>query len=58
MNKCLLEIWNSEKKESNWVQGEIVGECDGDVNEDFKRIDVKTKNGVFYGCHPDCVKAL
>ena len=56
MNKCLVEVWNSSLNKSEWIEGEITGECLGDAHENFNRINVKTKIGIFEGCHPDCVK--
>ena len=56
MDNCKLEVWNSALNKSEWVDGEIIGYVNGGVDENFDRIDVKTANGMFYGCHPDCVK--
>jgi hypothetical protein len=55
MNNCVLEVYNSKLKKSQWFKGNIIGYTAGDVNENFERIDVKTDNGIFYGCHPDCI---
>jgi hypothetical protein len=52
---CLLEVYNSSLKKSQWFNGTVLGYYPGDVNENFERIDVQTKNGIFYDCHPDCV---
>lgn len=58
MKKCKLEVYNSNIKKSEWIDGEIIGYVSGDVGEDFDRINVKTKNGIFEGCHPDCLKVI
>jgi len=56
--KCKLLVYNSKTKENEWIDGVIIGYRAGDVNEDFERVDVKTKFGLYEGCHPDCVKTI
>lgn len=55
---CKLLVYNSKTKENEWIEGEITGTIAGEVNENFKRINVKTARGFYKGCHPDCVKIV
>ena len=58
MKKCLVEVYNNKTKKTEWVEGEIIGTRSGDTNEDFERIDIRVKSGIYEGCHPKCVKTL
>ena len=58
MKKCKLMIWDSQLRENIFVDGFVINKVNGDVGENFDRIDVKTDNGIFYACHPDCVKII
>jgi hypothetical protein len=39
-----------------WVEAEVVGYRVGEVGEDFLRIDVKTSERLYSGCHPTAVR--
>lgn len=58
MDKCLLEVYNNKLSKSEWIEGEVIGYRCGDYTEDFERVDVKTQNGIYEGCHPNCVKVI
>lgn len=58
MKKCLLEVWNSKEGKSNFIEGIIINETNGYCGENFNRYDVETKFGIFYSCHPDCIKNI
>ena len=57
-NKCILEVWNSQKNKSEFIEGIIINEVNGYFDEDFYRYDVETTQGVFYACHPNCIKHI
>lgn len=58
MQACLVEIWNSKLKKSEWVNGKIIGSTQL-MHIDRQGYDVLTDDGKeFRGCHPDCVKVL
>lgn len=54
--KCLIEVYNSKIKESEWIYGEVIGKRAGYHDEDFERYDVIAYGIEYYGCHPDCIK--
>lgn len=58
MKKCLLEVYSNKSDKSEWIEGEIIGYRSGDYTEDFERVDVKTQNGIYQGCHPNCVRVI
>lgn len=53
--KCLVEVYNNNKKESEFVTGKITGIVSS-IDTDY-RVNVETDEGVKYSeCHPDCIK--
>jgi hypothetical protein len=56
--KCLVEVYNYLRNESEWLQGEIIGRRSRiDITElgyDVKLIDGR----VYEACHPICVKVV
>ena len=40
-----------------WIPGTLIGDRAAEVDEDFRRLDVRTEDGrVFLGCSPSCVR--
>lgn len=56
--KCKVLIHSSKDNKDEWIDGEIVGIRIGDSHEDFDRLDVETNDGIYEGCHPECVKVI
>lgn len=54
--KCKVLVYDSKGKCSSWIDGEVTRMVDGDVNENFLRYEVKTNQGTYTPCHPDCVR--
>ncbi len=59
--QVLINHYDSKIKDrvDAWFPCEIIGETNGDIGEDFMRVNVRLENGrMLGGCHPKCVRRI